>query len=152
MSHMTDPYWGLPDPDLHAEFYDDVPTKRLIAFVVDTIVIVLLSLLVVPFTAFTGLFFFPLLMLMVGFVYRVATLTGRSATWGMRLAAIEFRDARGRRFDLSQAFWHTALFTFFFGTILLHLASVMLMLTGPRRQGLPDLLLGSAAVNRAAGQ
>lgn len=51
------PYTALPDPDYQAEFYQDVPTKRLIAWIADTIVIVLISLLIVPFTAFTGLFF-----------------------------------------------------------------------------------------------
>ncbi|WP_372605531.1 RDD family protein, partial [Actibacterium sp.] len=150
MTHMTDPYWGLPDPDLHAEFYADVPTKRLIAFVVDTVLIVLLSLLVLPFTAFTGIFFFPVLMMLVGFVYRVATLAGGSATLGMRLSAIEMRDARGQRLGLFLAFWHTVLFSVFFASMLLQAASILMMLTGARAQGLHDLLLGTAAVNRAA--
>lgn len=152
MTQMTDPYWGLPDPDLHAEFYADVPTKRLIAFVVDTVLIVLLSLLVLPFTAFTGIFFFPVLMMLVGFVYRVVTLAGGSATLGMRLSAIEMRDARGQRLGLFLAFWHTVLFSAFFASMLLQAASILMMLTGARAQGLHDLLLGTAAVNRAAGQ
>lgn len=150
MSPMSDPLWGLPDPHLHSEFYADVPAKRLVAFVVDTLLIVLLSVLVLPFTAFTGLFFFPLLMMVIGFAYRVVTLASGSATWGMRLMAIEMRARDGTRFDLGLAFVHTALFTVFFSMLLPQAASVVLMLTGARGQGLPDLLLGTAAVNRAA--
>ncbi|WP_377068413.1 RDD family protein [Roseovarius ramblicola] len=142
--------WALPDPDTQPEFYADVPAKRLLAFVVDTLVIVVLSLLVVPFTAFTGLFFFPLLMAVIGFAYRVVTIARGSATWGMRLAAIEFRTADGRRFDLGLAVAHTLGLTISFALPLLQVASIVLMLTRPRGEGLSDLVLGTVALNRRA--
>ncbi|WP_212524664.1 RDD family protein [Actibacterium sp. MT2.3-13A] len=141
---------ALPDPDYHAEFYADVPLKRLIAWLVDTLLIVLLTVLVLPFTAFTGLFYFPFLAMMVGFVYRVLSVAGASATPGMRLMAIELRNARGERLDLPQAALHTLLFTVFFSMMLPQVASLALMLTGPRAQGLHDLMLGTAAINRPA--
>jgi len=142
--------WALPDPETQPEFYADVPAKRLVAFVVDTLVIIVLSLLVVPFTAFTGLFFFPVLMAVIGFAYRVVTITRGSATWGMRLVAIEFRAADGRRFDLGLAFAHTLGLTISFGLPLLQVASIVLMLTRPRGEGLSDLVLGTVALNRRA--
>ena len=142
--------WALPDPDTQPEFYADVPAKRLVAFVVDTLVILVLSLLVVPFTAFTGLFFFPVLMAVIGFAYRVVTIARGSATWGMRLVAIEFRAADGRRFDLWLAFAHTLGLTISFALPLLQVASVVLMLTRPRGEGLSDLVLGTVALNRRA--
>ncbi|EAQ27075.1 MULTISPECIES: RDD family protein [unclassified Roseovarius] len=147
---MTDTSWHLPNPDTQPEFYADVPVKRLVAFVVDTVVIIGISLLIVPFTAFTGLFFFPILMAVVGFAYRVATIARGSATWGMRLTAIEFRDATGARFDLSQAFLHTLGLTVSFAIPILQVVSVVLMLTGDRAQGLTDRVLGSVAINRRA--
>lgn len=147
---MSDITWHLPDPDAQPEFYADVPAKRLVAFVVDTLVILLLSVLVVPFTAFTGLFFFPVLMTVVGFGYRVVTIARGSATWGMRLMAIEFRAADGQRFDLGLAFAHTLGLTVSFALPLLQAISVVLMLTGPRGQGLSDWVLGSVAINRRA--
>ena len=147
MMHDT---WALPDPDTQPEFYADVPAKRLVAFVVDTLVILVLSLLVVPFTAFTGLFFFPVLMAVIGFAYRVVTIARGSATWGMRLVAIEFRAADGRRFDLWLAFAHTLGLTISFALPLLQVASVVLMLTRPRGEGLSDLVLGTVALNRRA--
>ena len=90
----------LADPVTQPQFYRDVAGKRLLAWIVDTVLITLICLLIVPFTAFIALFFFLGLMAVVGFVYRVMTLTGGSATLGMRLFAIEFRDREGRRFDL----------------------------------------------------
>lgn len=140
----------LPDPVIQPEFYADVPMKRLLAWLVDTILIALICLLILPFTAFTGLFFFPLLMLMVGFAYRVITIANRSATWGMRLMAIEFRTAQGERFGLGLATLHTLGTPFSFALPVLQVISVVLMMTTARGQGLTDHLLGSVALNRTA--
>ncbi|MFD1193724.1 RDD family protein [Seohaeicola saemankumensis] len=140
----------LPDPVTQPEFYADVPMKRLLAWLVDTVLIALICLLILPFTAFTGLFFFPLLMLVVGFTYRVVTIANRSATWGMRLMAIEFRTAQGERFGLGLATVHTLVTSFSFALPVLQIISVVLMLTTARGQGLTDHVLGSVALNRAA--
>ena len=142
---------ALPDPVLQPEFYADIPMKRLVAFVVDMIVTLGLVLMVLPFTAFTGLFFLPLLFAVIGFAYRVVTLANGSATLGMRLMAIEFRDSDGRRLDLNTAVLHTLGFTLSWSVLVAQVASVVLMLTGARRQGLTDLVLGTVALNRRAG-
>lgn len=100
----------LADPITQPQFYRDVATKRLLAWVIDTIIILLISLLIVPFTAFVAVFFIFGLMTIVGFVYRVITLATGSATWGMRLMAVEIRGAGGERLDFGQAFFaHTRL-------------------------------------------
>jgi len=104
----------------------------------------------VPFTAFTGIFFFPALVAVVGFVYRVATITTGSATWGMRFFGLELRDSAGRRFDLGMAFLHTALFTLFVSFMLTQIISLVLHVSTPRRQGLHDLILGTAALRLPA--
>lgn len=147
---MYSPSTGLPDPHYNGEFYADVPVKRLIAWVVDGLIAFLITVAVLPFTAFTGLFFFPFLFMMIGFAYRVVTIAGGSATWGMRLVSIELRDSRGDRFDLGLAFVHTLLYSVFFSTFILQIGSVVLMLTGERAQGLHDHVLGTAAINRPA--
>ncbi len=147
---MTEYSWHIPDPDTQPEFYADVPAKRLLAWVVDTVLIVLICLLIVPFTAFTGLLFFPFLLLTVGFAYRVVTIARGSATWGMRVVALEFRKVDGQRFDLMMAFWHTLGLTVSFGLPLLQVISIVLMLTTARRQGLSDHVLGTVALNRRA--
>ena len=147
---MADTSWHIPDPLTQPDFYADVPTKRLIAWVVDTLVILGICLLILPFTAFTGLFFFPLLFLTVSFIYRVATIARHSATWGMRLTAIEFRTLRGDRFDLPMAFLHTLAYSVSWAITIFQVASVILMLSTARGQGIGDHLLGTVALNRRA--
>lgn len=149
---MTDALWGLPDPDLHREFYADVPGKRLLAFVVDSIVIVILTLVLVPFTAFTVIFYLGFLMFMVGFVYRTASIAALSATPGMWLFSIELRNRSGARLNLMEAFLHTTGFTISMSMVLPQVISIILMVTTPRGQGLTDLVLGTAAINRAASR
>ena len=147
---MSDTSWHIPDPQTQPDFYADVPAKRLLAWGVDTVVVLVICLLVLPFTAFTGLFFFPLLFLSVSFVYRVVTIARSSATWGMRLTAIEFRTQSGDRFDLSLAFLHTLGYSLSWAVAILQLISVVLMLTTLRGQGLSDHVLGTVAINRRA--
>ncbi len=138
----------LPDPDTQSQFYEGVAIKRLMAWLVDTVLIVLVAIAILPFTAFTGLFFFPFLILVVGFVYRTLTLAGGSATWGMRLFAIEFRTMHGERFDIGTAFAHTLGYSISFAVFPAQAVSVILMLTTPRGQGLTDHVLGTVAMNR----
>ncbi|RVT85195.1 RDD family protein [Rhodobacteraceae bacterium CCMM004] len=149
-STLLPPTPGLPDPDTQPGFYDDVPTKRLVAWAIDAVLIGLISVVLVPFTFFTAIFFFPVLFLTVGFVYRWATLARRSATPGMRVAAIDLRGPDGAPLDPGQAFLHTAGYTLSVTVFPLQLVSIGLMLATPRRQGLTDHVLGTAALNRAA--
>lgn len=137
-----------PDPDMQPQFYTGVPSKRLLAWGVDTLFIAALTLVFIPFTAFIALFFLPLLYLMLGFAYRVVTLARGSATWGMRLMAIELRDRDDRILDLPTAFLHTLGYTISLAMPPLQLISVVLMLSTERRQGLSDLMLGTVALNR----
>jgi hypothetical protein len=140
----------LPDPQYQAEFYDGVAVKRGIAWVVDTVLITLITVLIVPFTAFTALFFLPLLYLVVNVTYRWLTISGGSATWGMRLVAIEFRRTDGKRFDTGTALMHSLGYSLSVAFVLPQLLSVAMMLLGARGQGLTDMVLGSVAVNRSA--
>lgn len=141
---------ALPDPDTQPQFYQSVPSKRLIAWVIDSAVTFVLCLGAVLVTAFVGLFVWPLLFLVLGFAYRVVTIAGGSATWGMRFAGIELRDTTGARLDLGQAVAHTAGYTISVGIPILQVISVVMMLTGPRGQGLTDSVLGTVALNRRA--
>ena len=145
-----DTFTALPDPVRQPEFYDSVPVKRGIAWAIDFVLIMLLVVPAVVLTAFIGLFFLPVLFAVVGFVYRVATIAGGSATWGMRLMAIELRDAAGRRLDFGQALLHTAGYTLSIAIAPLQLISVVLMLVTERGQGLTDMVLGTTALNRRA--
>ncbi len=142
--------FALPDPQTQSEFYADVPLKRLFAWVIDVVLIAIVGLLILPFTAFTGVFFFPALMAVVGFVYRVVTLASGSATWGMRLVSLEMRRQTGDRFDFTTALLHTIGFYVSVAMAPLQLISIVLMLMSSRAQGLTDHVMGTVAINRAA--
>ncbi len=137
-----------PDPDIQPQFYEGVPSKRLLAWVVDTLIIGVLTLLTIPFTFFISLFFLPFVFFMISFAYRVVTLSRGSATWGMRVMAIELRDAQDAPFDVSQAFLHTLGYSLSIMIAPLQLISMVLMLSTERRQGLTDILMGTVALNR----
>ncbi|MEY8827741.1 RDD family protein [Sedimentitalea sp. XS_ASV28] len=140
--------YNLPDPDRQPEFYASVPVKRLLAWIIDMLVILLLCLVGVLLTAFVGAFFFGFLWLILSFCYRVVTLANDSATWGMRFVGIEIRTADGNRLDLPMALAHTAGYTVSIALPLLQVISIVMMLTGARGQGLTDAFLGTVALNR----
>lgn len=142
--------YALPDPDRHADFYRGVTVKRGLAWVIDAIATTAITALIVPFTAFTALFFLPLLFLVVNFVYRAAFLANTSATPGMWLTGIEFRRLDGGRMDAGTAIAHTMGTMVTWGFLLPQAISVLMMLLGPRGQGLSDLVLGTAAIKRPA--
>ncbi|MBV6635170.1 RDD family protein [Mameliella alba] len=139
----------LPDPDRQAAFYDGVTVKRGLAWVVDT---VLISLITLPIAVFSivGLFMLPLMFLVIGFLYRWMSIAGKSSTPGMRLMNIEFRNAWGERFDGGEAFLHTLGYTLIATTVILQIASIVLMFVSERGQGLHDMVLGTVALNRRA--
>ncbi|WP_133488734.1 RDD family protein [Aliiroseovarius marinus] len=158
MTHSYDPrsnsngagLWGLPDPDTQAEFYQDVTLKRLLAWVIDVALIVAICFVIGLLTFGIGFFLWGLVYLAVGFVYRTTALTNKSATLGMRLTAIELRRHDGQRFDRQTAALHTLGYYLSMSTAVLQMISIVMMFTTARGQGLGDMVLGTAAINRAA--
>ncbi|MFW2541879.1 RDD family protein [Primorskyibacter sp. 2E107] len=146
----SDTYTHLPDPQHQSAFYEGVAIKRGLAWVIDFIIVCIFMLPILIFTVGLAAFFLAPLFAIVSFLYRVATIAGGSATWGMRMMAIEFRDARGHRFDLSQAFLHTLGYTISLAVFPLQLISVVMMFATERGQGLTDLVMNSVALNRRA--
>ncbi|MFV0492165.1 MAG: RDD family protein [Pseudorhodobacter sp.] len=138
----------LPDPDYQAEFYAGVTLKRGLAWLIDTVLTAILTALILPFTAFTGLFFLPVLYAVVNFLYRWVTLSRSSATPGMQMVAIEFRRGDGGYFDAGIALLHTVGYVLSMAFLFPQLLSIALMIFGGRGQGLTDLVLNTAAINR----
>lgn len=141
---------ATPDPYAQPDFYKDVPLKRLLAWAVDATLTLIACLVIVPFTAFTAIFFFPFLFLVVGFIYRMLTIANGSATWGMRLFAIELRDRTGQPLDAAGAFAHTLGYTLSWMVPVFQLISMIMMGATERGQGLSDHVLGTVMVNRKA--
>jgi len=141
---------SLPDPAAQAEFYDGVPLKRFIAWIVDGIIITAITALAVPFTAFTAIFYFPFLMLIVSFIYRWGTIASRSSTWGMRLLAVEFRNEAGHRLDAGEAAMHTLGYTVSWAVFPAQLVSIVMMCVTEKGQGLTDYVMNTTAINKPA--
>lgn len=147
---MDDTYPGHPDPELDAGFYAGIPLKRAVAWLADSVLIGILVLIAIPFTFGLGLFILPLFWLGMGLLYRIVSISAWSATPGMRFVAIEFRNRYGERFTTAEAATHTVIYTTGIAFALIHFISMILMLTGTKRQGIPDHALGSVAINRPA--
>lgn len=138
----------LPDPDANPEFYASTASKRLVAWVIDTALILALCATVLILTLGIAFFFLPPLYLVVGFVYRTATLARGSATWGMSVMAMEIRRHDGARLDWLTALLHTLGYSVSVAFFLPQVVSVLMMLITDRAQGLTDYVLGTVAVNR----
>ena len=151
---MSGPMAGLPDPDHDRQFYEGVPARRLVAWFIDLAIILAIGVpLAVVFGLMTlgfGFALFPIVVGGIGFLYRTATIAGGSATWGMRVTGIEFRRGDGSRFDLMTALLHTAIYAVGLSVIVLQLISCVAILATRYRQSLPDIILGTTAINRPA--
>ena len=141
---------GLPDPVLDAQFYAGVPFKRLIAWIIDAVIVGALWMAVVIGTLGTFAFFMFFGLLIVNFVYRAFMVDRYSATLGMMAVGIELRNGRGDRLDRTQAIWHVTLFLGLMVFFFINVISMIVMLVNERGQGLHDMVLGTTAINRPA--
>lgn len=148
MTYYDTAYTGLPDPEMDSQFYDKVPSRRLVAWVFDGIITFALTFLIGVFTVGLGFFIFPFIWLVVGLIYRTITIASKSSTWGMRLVGIEFRDKKGQKFTSGLALAHTLIFTIATGFFLVQIASIVLILTSRYGQSVQDMILGTTAINR----
>jgi uncharacterized RDD family membrane protein YckC len=140
----------LPDPTRHAAFYDRVPTKRALAWLVDGAIAGVITAMIVPFTGFLALFFLPAMFLIVSFLYRWATLANGSATLGMHIMGIRLLDSDGHALDSATAFGHTLIYTVSMAMVFPQLVSIVLMGTDARGQSIGDMVLGTVMINRPA--
>ncbi len=149
---FAEPMGGLPDPEADRQFYEGVPVKRLVAWLIDLAITLMIGVPIAIFfgvaTLGFGFTLFPMVVGAVGFLYSVATMTAGSATWGMWLVGIEFRRGDGTRFDGLTAVLHTAIYTLCFSVIVLQFISCVAILGTRYGQGIPDLILGTTAINR----
>ncbi len=140
----------LPDPELHPEFYRDVPIKRALAWVVDLVVTLVLTLVGLALTLFIGAFFLPVLFAMVSIGYRTVMLARYGATLGMMLTALKWRQLDGREPDATAALGYSAIHAAIWTIFPLQIASIVMILISPYRQGLHDYLFGTTMLHTIA--
>jgi uncharacterized RDD family membrane protein YckC len=146
----------LYDPIAEPDLYEDIHAKRVVAFIIDCFVVVVLMIpvsLIVFLLGFITLglawILFPVLFALSGLTYVTLTLGGpASATLGMRLVGIEMRTWNGGRMFALLALMHVLGF-WFLNAVLSPLVLLVGLLTY-RKQLLHDLLLGVVALNAEA--
>jgi uncharacterized RDD family membrane protein YckC len=141
------------DPARDADLFDGILSKRIVAFIIDAVMIVALmipaALLVGIFGLVTlgiGWLLFSPLFAIVALGYIALTLGGsRSATLGMQIAGVEIRTWSGQKMFPLLAILHAILFW-----VSVSVLTPLVLLVGlftARRQLLHDLLLGVVALN-----
>jgi uncharacterized RDD family membrane protein YckC len=141
------------DPHTQPELFEGVPSKRIVAFLVDAVLIVarMIPAALVVFvlgvvTLGIGWLLFPILFIVVALGYVGLTLGGpASATPGMRMAGLEMRTWSGAPMFTLLAIIHALLF--WFSVSILTPLILLVGLFNSRRQLLHDLLLGTVVVN-----
>lgn len=141
---------ALPDPAIRPEFYEGVAIKRFFAWLIDLLIVGVMTGLVVLMTLFLGLFILPVIWLVLDAVYRTVTLARGSATWGHRMMGLQYRDALGHRLGFGKAVLVTAGYLLSTAFIIPQILSVLAVMVTDKGQNLTDLLLGTTALNRPA--
>ena len=139
-----------------ARLYDGVLTKRMLAFVIDYVLILLLLIPVAIIVALLGVLtlglgwmLFGILFPAVALIYVWNTLGGRNqATVGMRMMGIRLDRLDGRPVDGLLAVVHTVLF--WAGNVLLTPLILLAALFLDRKRTVHDLLLGTVVTRTDA--
>ena len=144
------------DPVKQPQLFDGVIGKRIIAFLVDAIIILLLTavaaILVLVFGVITlglGWLLVPIVFPIVGLGYNALTVGGpNSATVGQKLMGLELRMWFGGKVTPLIAAFHALLFWVSLYTLLGWLVNVLWAAFDPRKRCLHDILAGVVAINR----
>jgi uncharacterized RDD family membrane protein YckC len=145
----------LPDPRTAPELFDGVLQRRVLAFFIDTIILVFISAMLLLVGGVAGLFTFGLAWLSLPFViplailgYYAATLgSPMRATVGMSMMDIVLVPARGYPLDGWKILIHPLVFW-----ITVWVAwpiSVFVALFTPRQQMVQDLVTGTLMLRRS---
>ncbi len=140
----------LPDPEFQPEFYNDVPLKRALAWALDVVVTLVLTVVALVMTLFLGAFFLPVLFAMVSIAYRTVMLARYGATLGMMVTALKWRGLDGRAPDALTAFYYSTIHAGQWLVFPAQIASIVMILVTPYRQGLNDTLIGTTMLHRMA--
>jgi uncharacterized RDD family membrane protein YckC len=141
------------DPVTEAQVFQGVIGKRCVAFIVDAIIIVVLTAAAYIVVALLGIITLGLAWLLFGLVfpavglgYNALTIGGpNSATIGQRLMGLEVRMWFGGKVTPLIAAFHALLFWF---SLVVFCPIVLWAFFDPRKRCLHDILAGVVAINR----
>jgi len=141
------------DPTIRPELFTEVLPRRLLAFAVDAIIVIVATVPAFVAVAVLGLLtlglgwlLFPFVFAIVGLGYLAITLGGSdSATFGMRMAGLEMRTLGGDKMYPLLAVLHGLIFWVSVGLLTPLILVVGLM--SNRARLLHDMLLGVVLLN-----
>jgi len=144
----------LPDPASAPELFDGVLSRRVLAWLVDTVIILgitfavmIVGLLVGVVTLGVGLFALPAIIPLAILAYYAMTLgSPQRSTIGMRMFDLVLTPARGKPLDGWAILIHPIIFWL---TIWIAWIGILLPLFTPRRQMLHDLVTGTLMLRRS---
>lgn len=143
------------EPQMYAERYDGLRSRRTIAFLIDVVIISALMLAASLIVAALGLvtfglgwFLFPLVWPLVAIAYETFTLGGpHAATLGMRMTGIRMYTHDGGAPYPLLALTHTVLF--WLSVTVLSPVVLVVSLFSERKRLLHDLVLGTLIVRES---
>ena len=144
------------NPVTQSQLFDGVIGKRIIAFIIDAIIILVLTavaallvLLLGVITLGFGWLLFPIVFPVVGLGYNALTIGGpNSATVGQRIMELEVRMWFGGKVTPLIAAFHALLFWVSLYTAVLWLIDVVWALFDDRKCCLHDIFAGVVLINR----
>ncbi|MGF1554197.1 MAG: RDD family protein [Paracoccaceae bacterium] len=147
----------LPDPIDEPALYEGVRSRRLAAFCLDLMVILVLlggvaiiAVIVNVLTFGLALPFTVPAFAVIGLIYRTTMVMERSATLGMMAFGIELRDGEGVRLTAGLALVHAGLYTAALYMTPIQAISLLYCLFNPRKQMLHDVVAGTVMIRRPA--
>jgi Predicted membrane protein/domain len=145
----------LPDPATAPELFEGLLTRRVMAYLIDLVLIGIIAFVLGTVGVVLGFLTFGLawmalvLVLPTAVVLYYATTLGshRRATVGMQMMDIVLTPTRGQPLDGWMAFFHALLFwvTFWISWPV----AILFALFTPRRQMIHDLIMGTLMVRRS---
>jgi uncharacterized RDD family membrane protein YckC len=144
------------DPVTRPELFDGVIRERLIAFLVDAIIVVLLWALAIVVVGVLGIVTLGLAWLLYGVIfpvvglgYNALTIGGpKSATNGQRMMGLVMRTWYGGKVTPLVAAFHALLFWF---SLVIFCPVLLWPLFDSRKRCLHDILAGVVVINRVGG-
>jgi uncharacterized RDD family membrane protein YckC len=141
------------DPIKQPQLFEGVIRKRLVAFIVDAIIILVLTVLAYVVVAVLGIITLGLAWLLfgltfpaVGLGYNALTIGGpNSATIGQRNMGLEVRTWYGGKVTPLVAVFHALLFWF---SLVIFCPILLWPLIDPQKRCLHDILAGVVLINR----
>jgi len=145
------------DPVRQPDLFSGVIGKRIIAFFIDVIIILVLTVIAALLVSILGVvtlglgwLLFPIVFPGVGLGYNAITIGGRnSATIGQRLMGLEVRMWFGGKVTPLIAAFHALLFWVSLYTAVLWLINVVWAFFDERKRCLHDIFAGVVLINRS---